>query len=488
MARGKSSARKSSPRIRPVILSGGSGTRLWPLSRKLYPKQLLPLFNERSLFQETVTRVTERGNLEPVFVVCNEEHRFMVAEQLQQLGETKSTIILEPIGRNTAPAAALAAIIAERKSPGSLLLILPADHAIADPEAFRTAIERSTSAAVDGALVTFGIRPDRPETGYGYIKKGDALDGRDNVYRVDRFIEKPSAAKAKALLTAGDCYWNSGMFLFRTDIYLDELGRFAPNILAACRRAVDRGRADSDFFRPDADAFANSPADSIDFAVMEHTERAVVVPADMGWSDVGSWSSLWELGDKDADGNVLIGDVMADKVRSSYIRSDDRLTVAIGLEDTVMVVTDDVVLAAKRDHAQHVRHLVAMLKKENRGEAVSHSTVYRPWGHYQSIGAGERFQVKRISVKPGAALSLQKHRHRAEHWVVVRGTGRVTKGKDVFDLEVNQSTFISAGEVHRLANRRDVPLEIIEVQIGDYLGEDDIERLEDVYGREQSKS
>ena len=483
MARSRSAPNDNSPRLRPVILSGGSGTRLWPLSRKLCPKQLLPLGSERSLFQDTVIRVADPNTFSPPVVVCNEEHRFIIAEQLQELDTGEATIILEPVGRNTAPAAALAAALAEREDPESLLLILPADHVVADTGAFVTAAELARHAAVDGWLVTFGILPRRPETGYGYIKRGAVLENQDEVYRVDQFIEKPDARKATSLLASDDYLWNSGMFLFRADVYLGELSRLQPDMIRMCRQAVDRGAADLDFFRPDAKAFSASPAESIDVAVMEHTDKAVVVPADMGWNDVGTWAALWEIGNKDSAGNVLVGDVLVEDVKSSYIRGDGCLVVAAGLDGVVLVATDDAVLATKLDHAQGVRNIVATLEKNARDEAVSHPTVVRPWGQFQTLDAGDRFQVKRITVKPGAALSLQKHKHRAEHWVVVRGTARVTLGKDVFDLQENQSTYIPVGEIHRLENCGGEPLELIEVQSGDYLGEDDIERIEDVYGR-----
>ncbi len=470
-------------KIQPVILSGGAGTRLWPLSRTLYPKQLMPLNSEFSMFQETVRRVRDTERFAPPLVVCNTEHRFIVAEQLREIEAPPSTIVIEPEGRNTAPAAAVAALLSAEQEPDRLLLLMPADHVVRHAGGFLAALEKGEKAARRGALVTFGLKPERPETGYGYIRQGRKLARAPGCYRVARFVEKPDRPTAERLVREGDCYWNSGMFLVGAACYLSELERLQPDVLAACRAAVAGGCREVDFFRLDEDGFRAAPAISIDYAVMERTDLAAVVPADMGWSDVGSWSTLWEIGEKDTNGNVTVGDVVLEGVRNCYIQSNDHLVAAVGLEDVVIVVTDDAVLASARDQAQRVRTLVDGLKAAGRSEANAHSTVYRPWGHYRILRAGERFQVKQITVKPGAKLSLQKHRHRAEHWVVVGGTARVTRGEEILTLRENQSTSIRLGQVHRLENPGQVPLEVIEVQLGDYLGEDDIVRIEDSYGR-----
>ncbi len=468
--------------IHPVILSGGSGTRLWPLSRALYPKQLLPLHSERSMLQDTARRVGGSAFAAPT-VVCNEAHRFMVAEQLRRLGVSAAAILLEPAGRNTAAAAAVAALSIIQGEPGALMLVLPSDHVIGKPEAFLAAVETAAKTAREGALVTFGVTPERPETGYGYIRRGTRWEGIEGCYRVADFVEKPDRETALRYLSGGNYDWNSGIFLFPAERYLEELARLHPEMLDACRRAVDKGRGDHDFFRLDAASFSRCASQSIDCAVMEHTEDAAVVPLDMEWCDVGSWLALWEIGDKDAEGNVLLGDVLAHGTRNSYIRSEDRLVAAVGLEDVIVVVTDDAVLAAHGDHAQEVREIVATLKRRGRREQVSHSTVYRPWGNYRAIDAGEGFQVKRITVEPGAKLSLQAHRHRAEHWIVVAGTAIVTCGDRKFTVSENEATFIPLGVRHRLENPGDVPLHVIEVQSGGYLGEDDIVRFDDEYGR-----
>ncbi|MFQ5953576.1 MAG: mannose-1-phosphate guanylyltransferase/mannose-6-phosphate isomerase [Kiloniellales bacterium] len=473
-----------SDKLNPVILSGGAGTRLWPLSRLLDPKQLQPLTSPLSLLQETARRVDDKTRFTAPLVVCNHEHRFGVAEQLRQLDIQPRAILLEPEGRNTAPAIACAALFLHARDPDAVLLVLPSDHVVRDHAAFLAAVERAVAAAGAGFLVTFGITPKRPEAGYGYIGRGVALDGIDGCFRVARFTEKPDRRSAQALLESGEYAWNSGMFVLPAAVYLQELERLQPTLVTACRDAVARARRDLDFLRLDETAFKAAPSVSIDYAVMEVTERAAVVPAELGWSDIGSWSALWELGDKDAQGNRLIGDVMVHDVTGSYLRSEGRLVAAVGLTDAVVVVTDDVVFVASRDRAQDVKALVERLDKSGRPEAALPAKVYRPWGHYQSIESGERYQVKRIVVKPGAKLSLQLHRHRAEHWVVVNGTARVTRGEEVFELQANQSTYIPAQTPHRLENPGSEPLSLIEVQSGSYLGEDDIERIADDYGRD----
>jgi mannose-1-phosphate guanylyltransferase / mannose-6-phosphate isomerase len=466
-------------KLTPVILSGGSGTRLWPLSREGHPKQFLSLSGEYSMLQDTWLRVRELAEGGAPLVVANEKHRFMVAEQMQELDCTPEALILEPMARNTAPAIAAAAFRAMAGGEDPLLLVLPSDHVIADEAGFRAAVREAAAAAEAGALVTFGIVPTGPETGYGYIK---AAAG-EGVRAVERFVEKPDQATAEAYVASGEYAWNSGMFLFRASRYLEELKRFQPAMHAACEAAVKAAVVDSDFLRLDAEAFAESPSDSIDYAVMEKTDAARVLAIDVGWNDVGSWSALWDVAERDADGNARHGDVLSLDCRGSFAWSEGRLVAMIGLQDTVVVDTDDALLVAHRDQVQRVKEVVGQLKGDARGEAVLHRKVYRPWGAYDSIDMADRFQVKRITVKPGAALSLQMHHHRAEHWIVVSGTARVTRGEDVFLLGENQSTFIPLGVKHRLENPGKVPLELIEVQSGSYLGEDDIVRFEDVYGR-----
>jgi len=474
---------KKSITIHPVVLSGGSGTRLWPVSRALYPKQLLPLVSERSMFQETLLRLHGDDRFAPPLVVCNDEHRFIIAEQMRSAGVTAARIVLEPVARNTAPAVAVAALMRGRGAEDALLLVLPSDHTIANARAFRDAVAVGAQAAADGALVTFGIKPATPETGYGYIRRGAPLAGAPGCYAVARFVEKPDRPTAESYLADGGFLWNSGMFLFRADRFLAELDGLEPAMLAACRDAVAGGRQDLDFERLDRDAFARAPSISIDYAVMERTGNAAVVPVDIGWSDVGSWSALWDIAGKDGAGNVTRGDVMLKDTRNSYVRSDDRLVAAIGIEDLVIVATDDAVLVAAKDRVQDVRAVTDHLKASNRSEHALHTTVYRPWGSYQGIGAGERYQVKRIVVKPGGRLSLQKHSKRAEHWVVVSGTATITRGEETTTLRENESTYIPLGVIHRLENRTESPLTIIEVQSGSYLGEDDIVRIDDSYGR-----
>jgi mannose-1-phosphate guanylyltransferase/mannose-6-phosphate isomerase len=468
--------------VQPVILSGGAGSRLWPLSRTLYPKQLLALHTERSMVQETALRVKAKG-FAPPMVICNVEHRFTIAEQLRALGITPGAVVIEPVARNTAPAVAAAAVVLTRTDPGSLMLVLPSDHVISDVKAFHAAIEVAKQAALDGAFVTFGITPDRAETGYGYIARGMAWPDAPGCYAVDQFVEKPDHITADTYLKGGRHSWNSGMFLFLASRYLEELDRFEPAMLTACRAAVADGKADLDFFRLDEKAFASAPSKSIDYAVMEKTTKAAVVPAELGWSDIGSWSALWEMGPQDDDGNRILGDVVTKDVHRSYIRSDGMLVAAVGVSDSVIVVTDDAVLVTTRDRAQDVRTIVEDLKKQNRSEPESPSTVYRPWGHFRSVDAGPEFQVKHLLVKPGQKLSLQLHNKRAEHWVVVSGTARITRGDEVLTLTANQSTYIPVGTRHRLENPGDVPLRVIEVQSGTYFGEDDIIRFDDVYGR-----
>lgn len=463
--------------IVPVILSGGSGTRLWPLSRESYPKQFLPLVGERSMLQATWLRVAALA-AQPPIVVANEEHRFVAAEQLQQLDVRAQAMLLEPIGRNTAPAIAVAALEATRNGGDALLLVLPSDHVIADEAKFRETVQLAAPAADAGKLVTFGIVPTGPETGYGYIK---AVAG-DSVRAVERFVEKPDLATASEYVASGQYYWNSGMFLFKASRYLQELERLNPAMLAGSRRAWEQAKRDSDFTRLDRDLFSAVASDSIDYAVMEKTQDAVVVPLDAGWNDVGSWTALRDVSPRDADGNAHKGDVIAIDCRNTYVYGE-RLVALVGLDDVVAVETDDAILVGKADRMQEVKDVVARLKADKRSEAAWHRKVYRPWGAYDSIDHGERFQVKRITVKPGGTLSLQMHHHRAEHWIVVSGTAEVTRGDEVILLAENQSTYIPLGVTHRLRNPGKLPLELIEVQSGSYLGEDDIVRFEDTYGR-----
>jgi mannose-1-phosphate guanylyltransferase/mannose-6-phosphate isomerase len=465
--------------ITPVILSGGSGTRLWPLSRELYPKQLLPLVGERTMLQDTVHRLAGLGTA-ATMVVCNDSHRFLVAEQLRLLGQPAQAIILEPVGRNTAPAIALAAL---RAAPAALLLVLPADHVIRDIPAFQAAVRKALPAAAAGKLVTFGVVPTGPETGYGYVKQAGAT-AFGEVFNIERFVEKPGRARAEEFLRSGGHYWNSGMFLFRADRYLQELERHAPDIAQAARAALEAAKRDLDFLRIDRQSFEACRGDSIDYAVMEKTADAVVVPLAAGWSDVGSWSALHEALPADDRGNVAKGDVLLEDSEGCYLYAESRLVTAVGLKDHVVVETKDAVLVAPKQRVQDVKKLVERLKAEGRYEHSVHREVYRPWGSYDSIDTGHRFQVKRLSIKPGAQLSLQLHHHRAEHWIVVSGTARITCGEKVFLLEENQSTYIPVGEKHRIENPGKIPLHIIEVQSGSYLGEDDIVRFEDRYGRE----
>lgn len=465
--------------LQPVLLSGGSGTRLWPLSRESYPKQFLPLVGEDTMLQATWRRVADIADAGPI-VVANEDHRFLVAEQLRQVGAPTPAILLEPMGRNTAPAIALAALQAMDAGGDPLLLVLPSDHVVTDGEAFRRAVREAAPAAEAGALLTFGIVPVGPETGFGYIQAEHS--DADGVRAVRRFVEKPDAATAHGYLDAGGYYWNSGMFLFRASTLLAELERFRPDILEACREAFAAARRDGDFIRLDREAFARCPSDSIDYAVMEKTASAMVLPVDIGWNDVGSWSALWDVAEHDEAGNAHHGDVIAVDSRNSYAYAR-RLVALVGVDDLVVVETDDAVLVARKDRVQEVKQVVAQLKAAQRSQAALHREVHRPWGSYDSVDVGDGFQVKRIKVKPGAALSLQSHNQRAEHWIVVRGTARVTRNNDVFELFANQSTYIPIGAKHRLENPGSEVLELIEMQSGAYLGEDDIVRYEDVYGR-----
>lgn len=469
--------------ILPIIMAGGSGTRLWPLSRGNFPKQFLALSGKATMLQDTITRLNGIAH-EPVMLICNEEHRFIAAEQVRQLGVKHSGIFLEPVGRNTAPAIALAAFKAVESGEDPLLLVLAADHVINDVNAFQQSVIKAADLALSGKLVTFGIVGDKPETGYGYIKRGDVYqDG----YVVDRFVEKPDLATAEAYIATGDYYWNSGMFLFKASRYLTELKTYRPDIYAACELAMQVHNNDVDFIRVDKTAFEACPDESIDYAVMEQTKDAVVVPLDAGWSDVGGFAALWEVSTKDADGNAFNGDVKAVDTKNTLVFAGNKLVTTVGVEDLVIVNTKDAVLVAHKDQSQHVKKIVGQLKSERRSEVTFHREVYRPWGKYDSIDNGDRFQVKRITVKPGAKLSVQMHHHRAEHWIVVSGTAKVTNGDKEILLTENQSTYIPVGVIHALENPGKVDLELIEVQSGSYLGEDDIVRFEDRYGRVEGK-
>lgn len=465
----------------PVILSGGSGTRLWPLSRKLFPKQLMPMLGGKtSLLQATALRTAKQADISAPILVVNEEHRFMVAAQMQEVDISPAGIILEPAARNTAPAVAVAALTAMLQGEDPVLLVLPADHFIKDTDAFLAAVAVGVSSAEQGNLVTFGIVPDKPETGYGYIKRPAGAAG---AVPVERFVEKPDRPTAEEYLASGEYLWNSGMFMFKASVFLSELERFNQPMLAACQAATAGSRHDLDFIRLDKSAFSGCPSDSIDYAVLEKTDKAVVIPLSCGWSDVGSWSALQEVRDKDENNNVCIGDVVAEDTKGCYLHSTNRLIATLGLENVALVETKDAVLAAPLDRVQDVKNIVATLSRDNREEVISHCRVFRPWGNYEGIDLGERYQVKRITVYPGQILSLQKHFHRAEHWIVVKGTAIVTRGEEQVLLGEDQSTYISLGTVHRLENPGKVNLELIEVQTGSYLGEDDIVRLDDVYGR-----
>ena len=467
--------------ILPVIVAGGTGSRLWPLSRQLNPKQFLPLADaEMSMLQATILRLRGLAAATPQ-LICNEQHRFLAAEQLRQLDMEHASILLEPVGRNTAPAIALAALQACKDGQDPVLLVLAADHLIQDVPAFHASIQSALPLAQDGKLVTFGVVPDRPETGYGYIEKGPAVG--TGGFAVNRFVEKPDLATACDYLASGNFFWNSGMFMFQASRYLHELERFQPQILAACRNALEGGTQDMHFTRVDSDVFAACPDDSIDYAVMEKTADAVMVPLDAGWSDIGSWSALWDVSPKDAHGNVFKGDVLSHASQNSYVHADSRLVTLVGVDDLVVVETKDAVLVAHKDKVQDVKKIVEQIKNGSRQEHVNHREVYRPWGMYDSIDNGHRYQVKRITVKPGAKLSVQMHHHRAEHWIVVSGTAKVTNGERTYLVCENESTYIPIGQIHALENPGVINLELIEVQSGSYLGEDDIVRFEDKYGR-----
>ena len=472
--------------ILPVILAGGSGTRLWPLSRTLYPKQLISLVDRQTMLQNTIRRIDGLAEASGPLVICNDEYRFMVAEQLRQIRVAPEAIILEPVGRNTAPALAVAALWAIRNGDDPVLLILPADHHIDNVDNFHAALHSGYRHALVGRLITFGIVPRAPETGYGYIRMGAPLasgGSDDRAVSIDAFVEKPDLATARQYVDTKTYCWNSGMFMFTASRVLAELERFAPGIVAACRRAIDGGRADLDFFRLDREAFAASPSDSIDYAVMEKTDSGAMVPMSAGWNDLGSWEALWQVGEKDAQANVVKGDVVLEDVAESYLHAEHRLIAAVGLKDHIVVETADAVMISPRDRVQDVKRLVDRLKAGRREETRTHQRIYRPWGTVDRLVAGNRFQVNRLTVKPGGALSLQTHFNRSEHWIVVRGTARVVRGEESMILKEDSSEYISAGIPHRLENPGKIPLEVIEVQTGGYIGDDDITRLEDLYGR-----
>ncbi|MEH6503178.1 MAG: mannose-1-phosphate guanylyltransferase/mannose-6-phosphate isomerase [Cycloclasticus sp.] len=467
-------------KIIPVVLSGGSGSRLWPLSRKSRPKQFLAISSDKTMFQDTLLRLDAPNISSQPMVICSDDHRFMVAEQLRELDITAESIILEPTGRNTAPALTIASLASD---PEAILLILPSDHVIADKEAFHQAISIAQPLAESGQIVTFGIVPTHVETGFGYIEAGDSSN--NDWLPVARFVEKPNAETAQTYLDSDHFFWNSGMFMFKASRLLSEMKSFRPDIVDACSDAFNKAIKDMDFTRLDSTTFGLCPSDSIDYAVMEKTDKAIVVPLDAGWSDLGSWASLWEAGVKDSNNNIIKGDVLQKSSTNCYIHSEHRLVTTLGLDKVIVVETADAVMVAHPDHVQDVKALVDQLKDENRSESESHRQIYRPWGKYDSVDAGERYQVKRITVNPGAKLSVQMHHHRAEHWIVVSGTAKVTiDGKEQL-LAENQSTYVPIGSIHSLENPGKVPVEMIEVQSGSYLGEDDITRYEDLYGRHQ---
>ena len=470
--------------LQPVILAGGSGTRLWPLSREFYPKQFLPLIGELTLFQETVLRLDGMEDVAEPLIVCNEAHRFLVTEQLRQLERTALGIIVEPVARNTAPALTLAALrlgeLVGKSGADQVILVMPADHVLQEVDDFQNAVALGLSLAESDHIVTMGVVPDGPATGYGYIRKGEAIDG---AYQVASFVEKPDLETATSYVDTGEYLWNSGIFLMRPSVWLSELEGSRPDIAAACRKAQFNGHVDGDFYRPGAADFVACPSDSIDYAVMEKVTGAVVVPLEAGWEDLGAWSALWAKRDHDSNGNVVQGDVYTDSTHNALLIAQHRLLATIGVEDMVVVETADAVLVARKDQVQDVKEVVERLKAAGRVESEHHRKVHRPWGTYEIVDAGEGYQVKQLTVNPGAALSLQMHHHRAEHWVVVNGTARVTRGDEVFALNENESTYVPHGVTHRLENAGQRPLEIIEVQSGSYLGEDDIVRLQDDYNR-----
>ena len=468
-------------KIIPIILSGGSGTRLWPLSRKLYPKQYLPLTGQQTMLQQTVVRLEGLANIADPVVVCNSDHRFLVAEQLHQIGFSNPTIILEPIGRNTAPAITAAAIHLKNNNIEGYLLVLSADHMISDIVGFQQAICQALEAAQQDNLITFGIVPDSAKTGYGYIKY--LANEQQKIFKVSEFVEKPDLATAKKYVNSGNYLWNSGMFLFKTEAYLQELNKYAPEILHSATQAVNKAGIDLDFIRLDQSEFSNCKKDSIDYAVMEKTDKAMVLPLNVGWNDIGSWTALYEVGQKDKNQNVIKGDVFSQDTFNSYINANHHMVAAIGVKDLIIVDTADATLVAHQDYSQNVKSIVEQLHQQQREEPLTHKKVYRPWGWYNSIDKEAKFQVKRIGVNPGAKLSLQSHKKRAEHWVVVKGVATITRDNQVITLKENQSTYIPIGMKHSLANKTDEILEIIEIQTGEYLGEDDIERYEDIYGR-----
>lgn len=484
--------------IIPVILSGGSGSRLWPLSRQSLPKQLLKLVTNLTMLQETALRVKHPGLFLDPMVICNEDHRFLVEDQLKEVGIKPSLVVLEPFGRNTAPAAAIASLVAkqivshqgnqEGVDFSTLLMILPADHFIADVKALRVAVESAATVANAGHLLTFGIKPSSPATGYGYISKKEKISPKYEIFSIDSFVEKPNQKLAEEYLASKRYLWNSGMFLFQADQFISELEKYEPEILQYCRSAIIGGKKENNCLRLDKTAFENCKNISIDHAIMEKTKLSAVMPVDLGWSDIGSWSSLWELGKKDDDGNHIIGDGITVGTRNSLIHSDRALTVLVGVEDIAVVSTGDAILVTHRDKAQNVSLAVEALKQDGREQVIHHQKVYRPWGYYQSIYMASNFQVKRLTIKPGASISLQKHYHRSEHWVVVEGIAQVTLNKDIFTLQKNDSIDIPVEAVHRLQNFSEIPLSVIEVQTGDYLGEDDIVRFEDNYGRVESNN
>ncbi len=473
--------------IIPVILAGGSGTRLWPLSRQLYPKQLIDIYNKKTMLQNTILRLKGLKDSGPPIVVCNEEHRFMTAEQLRKINMDPGAIILEPVGRNTAPAIAIAALKAMENDQDPTLLILPADHVIEKVSKFHDAIYSGFEYADQDNLITFGIIPDSPETGYGYIKKGQLLRKESQACKIDSFVEKPDRKTAQKYLDSGSYTWNSGMFMFKASAIINELEEHAPKIIQTCKKVISAATRDLDFLRLGLEQFQEVPSDSIDYAVMEKTSKGIIIPLDAGWNDMGSFDALWQTGQKDANQNVIKGNVVTHDVKETYINSEKSLIAAVGLEKFVIVETKDAVFIAPRDRVQDVKKIVKQLKNENRTEAINHSKVYRPWGSYETIDIEPRFQVKRITVKPGAKLSLQKHFHRAEHWTVVSGSAIITKGDEEMLLREDQSTYIPLGTLHRLENPGKIPLELIEVQSGSYLGEDDIVRFDDVYGRKEQK-